>query len=102
MSEGQNIPVSSVIKASEDARAFYDRLANKLISLSRRYKNIRSLETVSIVGRLLGVMIAQVAPADRELAKKMALINIDIAIEKIHPTQKEQENGIHDTAKDAG
>lgn len=98
----QVFAVIQQLKASEDARSFYDRVANKLISLNRRYKKLSGVEIVAIMARLLGVMIAQIGEADRSLAKEVALQNIELAIEKIHPPKPEQENAANDTAKNTG
>lgn len=101
MSE-QRVKIMQMLKASEDAKAFYDRMANKIISLNNRYKKLTSLEIVSIVARLLGVMIAQVGEAERDLAKELALLNIESAISKIHPLHTESKDVVHDPAKNAG
>lgn len=105
MSQGE-VPVKTTIPVQSDHKAFYNDLSNQLIKISRKYKTISGLDMVAIIGRIVGVIIAQMAPEARGVAKMVMNENVDQAIASIHPTitppKKEQDNAVNDTAKDAG
>lgn len=90
------------VAVNPDQKAFYTDLSNQMIKISRRYKSVSGMDMVSILGRIAGVMIAQMAIGARPIARTVLNENVDQAIALINLEKKEQDNAVHDTAKDAG
>lgn len=90
------------IAASPEQKAFYTDLSNQMIRISRWYKSVSGIDMVAILGRIAGVLIAQIALGGRPMARTILNENVDQAIALINPEKKEQDNAVHDTAKDAG
>lgn len=100
--EESQFPINTKIPVQADQKAFYTDLSNQLIKISRRYQSVSGLDMIAIIGRITGVLIAQMAPDARPVAMMTLTENIDHAIALIHPAKKEQDNAVDDTAKNPG
>lgn len=89
--EDTKVAVMHKVKANDDHRAYYDSLVNKIISLARKHKNMRSIEIIGITALIIGEMIVRIAPAEQDAAKKTALQNIENAVAASKKTPPEPE-----------
>lgn len=96
---GQKIAIPATVKAGMDHQRYYDLLTQKITKLSNRFPRMRNIDVISIIGRILGILIAGAPPDQRDAVRAVAIKNIDggIAIisslseSKKTPNQKPQE-----------
>lgn len=68
------------VKTSAEHEAFYQATVAGMRAACVRYPNIRNIEIIAILGRMAGYCIAMCFPAERDLARKMLIENVDRAV----------------------
>ena len=74
-----------VVTATPAHEAFYQEMCRALKMYCDRHPEIRNFEIIAVLGRMAGTCIAMAYPDERDLARQMAIVNLDQAVEDLAP-----------------
>jgi hypothetical protein len=72
--------------ASPEVESCYQSMVEHLAELSRRHPDMRNVEIIAVLAKTVGYCIAMCEPDERDLARAMAIANIDGAAREVAQT----------------
>lgn len=69
-----------LMKATAEHEAFYQEVVAGMQVACKRHPSIRTIEIIATLGRMTGYCVAACFPDERDMARQIALTNIDQAV----------------------
>jgi hypothetical protein len=78
--------IGKMTPANSDQEQFYQDVVHGFKRACKKHPKMRNMEIIAVTGRLIGYCIAMCFENERDLARKTAIINMDVAVEQVGMT----------------
>lgn len=85
-------PTMSGRAPTGDETAFYDAMVAEMQKQAHLHPSIKNIHIIALTARLIGYCIGMCFEGERQLARKLAIENIDRAVEDFKSLLEAQEN----------